>query len=258
MLKDYIVLLLLGHILGDFYLQTNKMAENKNKDVKYYILHIVFYSASVTVALLPIWTAKLIPIVICVSLSHVFVDSIKIIVFNLITHNDKNEGLINDKILFFADQFLHVSIIIITAIYMVQSMPSIPFGSVVTDLLKMFEIDCKWFFGIALLFLINAKPCNIFIKKILNKNTSTSELKTNSVKGAGASIGTLERWIIVLCFLMSQYSLIGLVLTAKSIARYNKISENEAFAEYYLLGTLISTIYAIVSSIILKQLATLS
>lgn len=44
---------------------------------------------------------------------------------------------------------------------------------------------------------------------------------------------------------ISQYSAIGLVLTAKSIARYDKISHEQDFAEYYLLGTLLSTICAI-------------
>ena len=39
---------------------------------------------------------------------------------------------------------------------------------------------------------------------------------------------------------MNQYSAIGLVLTAKSLARYDRISKDEKFAEYYLLGTLIS------------------
>lgn len=32
-------------------------------------------------------------------------------------------------------------------------------------------------------------------------------------------------------------SAIGLVLTAKSIARYGRISKEKNFAEYYLLGT---------------------
>lgn len=36
--------------------------------------------------------------------------------------------------------------------------------------------------------------------------------------------------------LIKQYSSVELVLTTKSIARYNKISEDKEFAEYYLLG----------------------
>ena len=66
----------------------------------------------------------------------------------------------------------------------------------------------------------------------------------------GRLIGTIERVIILFFLLIQQYSSIGLVLTAKSIARYNKISENQEFAEYYLLGTLLSTICVIIVSLL--------
>ena len=53
-------------------------------------------------------------------------------------------------------------------------------------------------------------------------------------------IGIFERYIIFLLLFIGQYGAIGLVLTAKSIARYNKMTEDPQFAEYYLLGTLLS------------------
>ena len=57
--------------------------------------------------------------------------------------------------------------------------------------------------------------------------------------------------IMVLFTSMNQYSAIGFVLTAKSIARYERISREQDFAEYYLLGTLLSTIVAIGVSVLL-------
>lgn len=51
----------------------------------------------------------------------------------------------------------------------------------------------------------------------------------------------LERVIVLLLLSAGQYAAIGFVLTAKSVARYNRISEDARFAEYYLLGTLLST-----------------
>lgn len=50
---------------------------------------------------------------------------------------------------------------------------------------------------------------------------------------------------------IGEYSAIGLVLTAKSIARYDKIAHEPEFAEYYLLGTLLSTVIAIGISFLL-------
>lgn len=62
----------------------------------------------------------------------------------------------------------------------------------------------------------------------------------DTIIGAGATIGILERIVIGVCMIMGQFASIGLVFTAKSIARYNKISESPAFAEYYLIGSLFS------------------
>ena len=55
---------------------------------------------------------------------------------------------------------------------------------------------------------------------------------------------------MVIFISIGQYSAVGLVLTAKSIARYDRISKDQAFAEYYLLGTLLSTICAVIAALI--------
>lgn len=53
--------------------------------------------------------------------------------------------------------------------------------------------------------------------------------------------------------ILKQYAAIGLVFTAKSIARYDEITKNPSFAEYYLVGTLLSVIIA-VSAVLAIQL----
>jgi hypothetical protein len=99
---------------------------------------------------------------------------------------------------------------------------------------------------VCLVFII-CKPANITIKKILLKYRPSikDENDDNTIKNVGALIGTLERIVIALLLSVNQYASIGLVLTAKSIARYDKISKDPAFAEYYLLGTLLSTLVVI-------------
>lgn len=68
---------------------------------------------------------------------------------------------------------------------------------------------------------------------------------------AGAMIGILERTIIMLLLAVNQFAAIGFVLTAKSIARYNKIVEDPRFSEYYLLGTLSSVLLAVLTHFII-------
>ncbi len=45
-------LIILGHIIGDFYFQTDKIAENKKTSMKYMILHCVIYSMLMAVIML--------------------------------------------------------------------------------------------------------------------------------------------------------------------------------------------------------------
>lgn len=95
-------------------------------------------------------------------------------------------------------------------------------------------------------------PSNILIQKILSSykpNNDNKDLITID-NNAGRCIGSLERLIMLIFIAMNQYSAMGLVLTAKSVARYDKISKDEKFAEYYLLGTLLSTVCVVLCKIL--------
>lgn len=83
---------------------------------------------------------------------------------------------------------------------------------------------------------------------------AASEPAGISTLQAGRVIGILERWIIFTLVVISQYSLIGLVLTAKSVARFKQIQDDATFAEYFLLGTLYSTLIALVAGILVSGL----
>jgi hypothetical protein len=57
--------------------------------------------------------------------------------------------------------------------------------------------------------------------------------------------------LIALLLLVGQYTVIGLVITGKSIARYKKIADEKDFAEYYLIGTFYSILAVLVPFLIL-------
>ena len=56
---------------------------------------------------------------------------------------------------------------------------------------------------------------------------------------------------MLLFIAMNQYTAMGMVLTAKSIARYDQITKEQTFAEYYLIGTLLSTASVVICKVIL-------
>ena len=71
---------------------------------------------------------------------------------------------------------------------------------------------------------------------------------------AGRLIGIFERAIIVVLVFEGGYNALGLIIAAKSIARFNRLKEREA-AEYYLVGTLASVGFAILIGLLTKLAA---
>lgn len=59
-------------------------------------------------------------------------------------------------------------------------------------------------------------------------------------------IGNLERFLIAILMFYGQYGAIGLVFTAKSVTRFDKITKEPNFAEYYLFGSLYSMLCVLV------------
>ena len=67
----------------------------------------------------------------------------------------------------------------------------------------------------------------------------------------GATIGILERLLIVVFVLAGTDAAIGFVVAAKTIARFRQLDDRD-FAEYYLLGTLASVSVAIVTGLVAR------
>ena len=104
---------------------------------------------------------------------------------------------------------------------------------------------------IFLFFVIVIVVGHYFVRLILYilKKTSNNVVKDDkSLKGAGAIIGVFERFLILICILR-EYTIIGLVLTAKTIIRFGEFKERK-FAEYYLIGTLSSIFFTIIGGLI--------
>jgi Protein of unknown function (DUF3307) len=73
----------------------------------------------------------------------------------------------------------------------------------------------------------------------------------------GATIGILERILIVVFVLTGSEAAIGFVVAAKTLARFRLLDDRD-FAEYYLLGTLASVAVAIITALVARlALATL-
>ncbi|WP_313134300.1 DUF3307 domain-containing protein [Anaerocolumna sp.] len=267
MKHELLLLCLMAHFAGDYYLQTKRLAKIKDNVLKGVLQHSFIYG----IPFLFIWfligldeTLWIPLLLICVL--HLIIDSVKFLYkVKIIKRIKKKSLVIKESTLYLVDQGIHlISIIIICFINR---------NEIVTPLFSIevffqyINIDSHRFFQWILLLLIVGKPINISFKKLftgikpsdqLISQYSGSEIKLSAAgvensmeinkktimgiedKTAGQYIGFLERLLIAIFLSIGQYASIGFIMTAKSIARYDKISKSQEFAEYYLVGTLAS------------------
>jgi len=209
--------LVLAHIIGDFYLQTDNCCKQKERrKFKSWFLYV----HAIIISLLS-WI--MVPScnfglwILLIAVSHFSIDAIKI-------HCSK--GLWS----FVIDQLLHLGILIaISNIY--EPAKELP--------LQM--IDSSDSFSIPLLILailLCMKPANILIKLILEKYQVGESESCNNIKNAGAKIGNLERILTIVFVLLGQFEAIGFIVAAKSILRFK--DTDTAKTEYVLAGTFLS------------------
>ncbi|MEA1998364.1 MAG: hypothetical protein U9N61_03440 [Euryarchaeota archaeon] len=74
---------------------------------------------------------------------------------------------------------------------------------------------------------------------------------TGGLRSAGMIIGIIERVMVLTFVLIDQYTAITIVFAAKSIARFNEL-EDRNMAEYYLIGTLLSITFALITGIVAR------
>ncbi|MBI1782312.1 MAG: DUF3307 domain-containing protein [Sphingobacteriales bacterium] len=76
--------------------------------------------------------------------------------------------------------------------------------------------------------------------------------EAENLANAGKWIGIIERTIILVFVLYSQFSAIGLLVAAKGIIRFNEKDRPEIKTEYLVIGTLISIGLAIITGLVVK------
>ena len=240
MIRTLFSLFLLCHLVGDYYFQPEILAESKRKSYRAVLLHCLLYSVPFLLCFLFIHhDTQLLLALLLLSFFHFLIDTGKCIVQKTMYNND--------SILYFIDQSAHLISLLAVAIVLSLREESYPVNQYFTHLLQPFGINPVLVPAWATCILVLGKPANTTIKYIVSRIRMHREENSNK---AGALIGTLERLIMLLLLHLGQYSAIALVLTAKSIARYELLKDKD-FAEYYLLGTLASIFITLLVYILL-------
>lgn len=236
------IALIILHLLGDFYLQTARIAKCKNAKVdtscndcikckkssklnfRYILIHILLYLVPfLTIFFMTKWNNALLTVLI-LFISHGIIDIIACCL------NKKT----NQTIVFILDQILHISVLFV--IYKTFEF---------NHIFDSYAIAVKTIFIVLILIV----PCSIFINKLFE------DLYPNTInKGifdVGSIIGILERFLVIIFSYFESFAAIAIIITIKTWARTNDLKEPE-FRNKYLLGTLASLVLALCTYILFK------
>ena len=98
----------------------------------------------------------------------------------------------------------------------------------------------------------------VLVRSVLELPTLQMRRDEDRTAGAielsrGRMIGALERGLALTLVLLGQYGALGLIVAAKSLARFKALEDRE-FAEYFLIGTLASLLLALLGGLGMKAL----
>ncbi|MBT1449664.1 DUF3307 domain-containing protein [Glaciecola sp. XM2] len=243
------LLLLLVHLVADFYIQRKSWIESKIKHkeksiglFKHILTHlglnaVVLYAY---LGLTPLFIIALLFIV----LSHYAIDIWK-----------TYQGFYLKS--FLIDQVAHIAVLALVAAYVAQ--PDIAKWHVFLS-----EFTTPAHLVVIAVFLFAWKPISLIIQLLMRPYTNAMNENDNTNKGlpfAGEWIGVLERFLVIAFVMLGQFAGIGFLLAAKSVFRFGDMrrEQDRKLTEYIMLGTLFSVSVAFALGLLANQmLATLS
>ena len=254
MFPTIFALALLAHLSSDFLLQTDRIAWDKKRGKDGWRSMAMHMAAAFPLnvmafyLLLDGWWPLLGAAVI--TAAHYFIDCLK----------DRIRCEKHRTFTFLIDQALHI-IVIIAVVYVVSmnaNQTATGYYSLLKPLLLLpawsAEADKILWTAITGVACVWGGACFIrFLLKDLNidPGMAPENPDENKYSHAGKLIGILERIAILILIPLGQWAAVGLLLTAKSIARHDLMNKQE-YAEYYLIGTLSSFITAVVGGLLIS------
>ena len=228
-----LVKLLAAHLIGDFFLQTDKICEGKFSKGAKRLFYLAVHSginALLAYILAGQWDCWQIPVI--VFFTHYLIDYTKSVIGS------------SSLWLFVADQAAHIAVIVGLWAWLTDA--EICIGA------EWLSDSRIWI--VALCYMLALKPASIVLGIFIAKWTPAHNDRSG-LPNAGAWIGYLERILILTFMLVGCMEGIGFLLAAKSIFRFGELTKAKEvkITEYVMIGTLSSFTIAIFLGAIVMQ-----
>jgi Protein of unknown function (DUF3307) len=274
--------LVMCHLLADFVLQPEHVAVNKFGNGPEAWRALFVHAAIVTVVASPIILVYGLPgiaYVAVTALSHLVIDRTKI---ELTLRGGTPDAAAGDAVpateegqgprwspmpaaWFLLDQLAHLAVLVVAWAICLRSAETLGWWQdLVTRIAATTDGAGTGRFVLMVvvltsLVIVNVRAGSLFVDVLVRPPRSSATeprpVDAPSEAGIGSTIGILERLLISALVLAGGLMAIGLVVAAKTLARFKQL-DDQYFAEYYLLGTLASVTFAVITSLIaLRALA---
>ncbi len=232
------LLLLLAHLLGDFTLQPLSWIKDRRKNKERssrLLLHILMHTM---VAWLLLWNLELWWAAAVILITHWGIDVWKSYQKNTLS-------------VYLTDQALHMAVIITLSILIVNSETEVGFLQLAID-------DWQWHtpypvLVIAPALLLMLRPTSLVVSYFM-QNFDLDAPDQYALENAGKWIGYFERIIILMSILIGAHSVLGFLVAAKSLLRFNDKKGDRKHTEYVLVGSLLSWTIGIAVAVLAAQI----
>jgi hypothetical protein len=226
----WLIKLILAHLITDFLLQPKRWVDERI--IKHFASPKLYLHGFVTAMLAFVITGFIYwQVALVIFITHIIIDGWKS--YQKLTFN-----------YFVFDQLLHVLVLIGCWYFTFLSVDKIYNA---WGILNSNSNNWKMITG----FVFITIPAGIMIGQFTKQWQDKIE-NADSLSNAGKWIGIIERIIVLIFVLKSDYAAISLLLAAKGIIRFNEKDRPEIKTEYLVIGTLLSISIAIITGLIIK------
>ncbi len=241
---QFLALLVSGHIVSDFAVQTRYVALNKGSSTRVLLWHGIMTFIVQCLFLFPFWHGKLFIYIGFLAVVHTGIDFGKRWIQELDANNLR---------VFFVDQGIHALSLIVLWQFIRN-----PVSRVDARFLDPGTLSA--FVGYSVLlagFVFNAKGGNAIVQGVLQRFPSLvpEESMDHEQFRMGRMMGTLERYLLLALILVNQWIALALVVGIRSMGAIRNLEWQTA--GYYRLGMLASWLVAVISGIVISALVSL-
>lgn len=239
--------LLLAHLLGDFPLQLPWIARNKARHPLALLLHgvvhwLLAWACLVLFVGIPFLSGHNQAVIAGYVLVHLAIDGLKSLLIARRVIADKGGT-------FLLDQLLHGVVMTAAALFLSGS-----HLAALADVVRLSASARTRILETAIMYVGVVFGGGYLIRYITRSMArGVVEEAPEQLQNAGLYIGWIERTLVITAMALQSPALVGLILTGKSIARFPEFKEPR-FAEYFLIGTLLSITLAVFGGIVLLQI----